>query len=172
MAPMFPSGILSTLCLLSLRQLFCFPRPFVIRSRVKMAMLDISLPFSSCLLKTTTRKSLQPGINKSHQLNWIEFVHLYILHSWTLSQSGFFNNTTSPSFSYLGFKMTMDFKLHGKFHILLQISVVDNRIGYVLRAAGLLKLPHVQRLPTHAESRSKQLSCTLLIPPLSFSFLC
>jgi len=31
--------------------LFCIPRPFVICSRVKMAMLDIFLPFSSCLLK-------------------------------------------------------------------------------------------------------------------------
>jgi len=58
------------------------------------------------------------------------------------------------------------------FIFVLQISVLDNRIGYVLRAAGLLKLPRVQRLHIHAETLSKQLSCMLFVPPLSFSFLC
>lgn len=58
-----------------------------------------------------------------------------------------------------------------EFHFLLQFSVVGSRTGNALRAARLLKLP-VQRLHIHTETLSKQFSCTLFIPPLSFSFLC
>lgn len=82
----------------------------------------------------------------------------------------FFNDKTSPSFSYLGFKMTMDVKIHGV-SFFITISVVGNKIGNALRAARLLKLP-VQRLHILTETLSKQFSCMLFIPPLSFSFLC
>lgn len=83
MAPMFPSGILSTLCLLSLRQdFFSAFQTFcdMLKSENGNACYFPSF-FILSFEKKKRKDSLYQGLNKSHQLNWIEFVHLYVLHS-------------------------------------------------------------------------------------------
>lgn len=172
MAPMFPSGIFSTLCLLSLRRFFSAFQTFcdIVESKKGNAWYFLFFFFFS---KGQDEKGNL--FNKDKQVSPVKLdlicATFYSAQLNSFPKCLFFKNKISPSFSYVGSKTIMDFKIHGNFHILLQVSAVDNRTGYVLRAAGLLKLPSVQWLHIHTEPLSKQLSCMLFIPPL-LSFLC
>lgn len=108
-------------------------------------MLDISLPFSSYPME---KKKIKISLTRDKQVSPVKLdlicASFYSAQLNSFPKCLFFKNKISPSFSYVGSKTIMDFKIHGKCHILLQVSVADNRTGYVLRAAGLLKLPSVQ----------------------------